>query len=157
MRVLLKTTLDCSADVAWRAIRSPAILQEVVTPWLQFTSLEPGGFPAEWPGGRHRMRTTLLGVIPAGDEAVDLSYSTRGDVRIQRDSGGAESGPLAAFHDWDHRIAISPLPDGRTLYRDQLLAEGPIIAWPAAWAFWQWRALRLRALAPGWATHPALR
>ena len=30
MRVLLKLTLDCTPDAAWRALRSPAVLREVV-------------------------------------------------------------------------------------------------------------------------------
>ncbi|MFF2387801.1 hypothetical protein [Agromyces sp. NPDC058104] len=159
MRVLLKLELDCTPDAAWRAIRSPAVLREVVAPWLDFSSLEPGGLPSVWPEGRHRVRALAFRRFPAGEEFVDVSYpgGLPAGVRMLRDGGGALTGPLAAFRRWDHRMAVSPLPGGRTLYRDRLLASaGPwtAAAWYPTWAFWQWRALRLRQLAPGWAYDP---
>ena len=125
MRVLLKLELDCTADAAWRAIRSPAVLREVVAPWLDLTSLEPGGLPTVWPEGTHRLRALAFRRFPAGDEHVDVSYpgGLPIDVRMLRDAGGALTGPLAMFDRWDHRMAVSPLPGGRTLYRDQLLAH----------------------------------
>jgi hypothetical protein len=52
---------------------------------------------------------------------------------------------------------VSALPDGRTLYRDQLLAHAgalDLVAWYPTWAFWQWRGMRLRQLAPGWSYDP---
>jgi hypothetical protein len=50
-------------------------------------------------------------------------------------------------------MAVSSAPDGRTLYRDRLVFEaGPVtvLMWPVYWAFWQWRAIGMRRLAPGW-------
>ena len=112
MRVLLKLTLDCDADAAWRAIRSPAVLREVVAPWLDFESLEAEGFPATWPEGPHRLRALAFGITPLGEEVVDASYpgGLPPGVRMLRDGGGALTGPLAAFRSWDHRMAVSPLP-----------------------------------------------
>ena len=75
-----------------------------------------------------------------------------------RDGGGALTGPLAVFDRWDHRMAVSALPDGRTLYRDQLLARAgalDLVAWYPTWAFWQWRGMRLRQLAPRVVVRPA--
>ncbi|MFC5789512.1 hypothetical protein EDM22_11725 [Agromyces tardus] len=159
MRVLLKLTLDCDVDAAWRALRSPAVLREVVAPWLDFSSLEPGGFPATWPEGPHRLRTLAFGSVPAGEEIIDVSYpgGLPPGVRMLRDGGGALTGPFAAFGNWDHRMAVSPLPDGRTLYRDRLRATAgalDVALWYPTWAFWQWRGIRLRQLAPGWAFDP---
>ncbi|MBM7505749.1 hypothetical protein ACFPER_01430 [Agromyces aurantiacus] len=160
MRVLLKLTLDCDADAAWRAIRSPAVLREVVAPWLDFESLEAGGFPATWPEGAHRLRALAFGTAPIGEEVIDVSYpgGLPPGVRMLRDGGGALTGPLSAFRTWDHRMAVSALPDGRTLYRDQLRASaGPVLdalLWYPTWAFWQWRGVRLRQLAPTWAFDP---
>lgn len=159
MRVLLKLELDCTPDAAWRAIRSPAVLREVVAPWLDFTSLEPGGLPTVWPEGSHRLRALAFRRFTAGDEQVDVSYpgGLPTGVRMLRDGGGAFTGPLAMFDRWDHRMAVSPLPGGRTLYRDQLLAHaGPLdlVAWYPTWAFWQWRGARLKQLAPGWSYDP---
>ncbi|MCK8609173.1 hypothetical protein [Agromyces sp. C10] len=159
MRVLLKLTLDCDANAAWRAIRSPAVLREVVAPWLDFESLEGTGFPATWPEGPHRLRALAFGIAPTGEEIIDVSYpgGLPPGVKMLRDGGGAVSGPLAAFRHWDHRMAISPLPDGRTLYRDQLRASAgalePLL-WYPTWAFWQYRGMRLKQLAPTWAYDP---
>ncbi|WP_394553025.1 hypothetical protein ACDF64_01545 [Agromyces sp. MMS24-JH15] len=161
MRVLLKIRLDCDPDAAWRAIRSPAVLREVVAPWLDFASLEAGGLPTVWPEGRHRLRPLALRKWPAGEEVVDIAYpdGLPEGVRMLRDGGGAITGPLAAFARWDHRMAVSALPGGGTLYRDRLLATtGNALAdaacWYPTWAFWQWRGARLKALAPGWAFDP---
>ena len=74
MRVLLKLTLECTPDAAWRALRSPAVLREVVAPWLDFSSLEDGGLPTTWPEGRHRVRALAFRRFPAGEELVDVSY-----------------------------------------------------------------------------------
>ena len=78
-------------------------------------------------------------------------------VRMLRDAGGALTGPLSAFRQWDHRMAVSPLPDGRTLYRDRLTATAgalDVALWYPTWAFWQWRGMRLRQLAPTWRFDP---
>ncbi|MBN9187116.1 MAG: hypothetical protein J0I62_01265, partial [Microbacterium sp.] len=45
----------------------------------------------------------------------------------------------------------------KTLWRDRLVIGGraaPAL-WPVLWATWQWRAARIRALAPTWAHDPA--
>jgi hypothetical protein len=168
MRVLLKLTLDCVPEAAWRALRSPAVLREVVAPWLDFRSLEPGGLPTQWEPGVHRVQPLALRRWPAGEERVDLSFldgpadGLPDGVRMLRDAGGATAGPFAMFRSWDHRMAISAAPGGRTLYRDQLLvssgsAVADALAWYSVWSFWQWRGARLRRLAPSWsdASHEA--
>ena len=159
MRVLLKLELDCTPDAAWRAIRSPAVLREVVAPWLDFDSLEPEGLPTVWPEGRHRVQALAFRRYAAGEEVVDVSYpgGLPSGVRMLRDGGGALTGPLAVFDSWDHRMAVSALPGGRTLYRDQLRATAgalDVLAWYPTWAFWQWRGMRLRQLAPSWSFDP---
>ena len=56
-------------------------------------------------------------------------------------------------------MAVSPLPGGRTLYRDRLLASAGRPRRTSrgipTWAFWQWRGMRLRQLAPGLGLRPA--
>jgi hypothetical protein len=157
MRVLLKLILDCPADAAWRALRSPAVLREVVAPWLDFEPVQGEALPTTWTPGPHRVRPLAFRRWPAGEEIVDISFPNGlpEGVRMLRDGGGAVSGPFAAFEAWDHRMAVSALPDGRTLYRDQLRAStGNPVAdaalWYPTWGFWQWRGARLRALAPSW-------
>lgn len=164
MRVLLKLVLDCDADAAWKALRSPAVFRQVSAPLMAFESLDADGFPETWPPGEHLLAATAFGVVPAGRQSVDIRTEQRLDhvhgrhegpvvVRIVHDTGHGLTFPLNLVTGWHHQMAVSPLPDGRTLYRDQLSfdagALGPF-AWLAFWAFWQWRGLALRRLAPGW-------
>ena len=108
------------------------------------------------------VQLSLAGVVPMGRQLIHVSERvTRGReraVRIFRDSGIPLTGPLASLDVWDHQMAISPAPGdpSRTLWRDRLVIGGPTAAalWPVLWAIWQWRAARIRALAPTWAHDP---
>ena len=157
MRVLLKEILDCTPDVAWHAIHSPAVFREVSSPFMAVESLEADGFPTRWEPGEHPAVFSMLGLVPMGTQIIRLANSThRPDgVRILRDTGRGVSGALSAVTLWDHRMAIAsdPAGTGKTLYRDQLIFRGrpaTLALWPTFWAFWQWRMLRLKRLAPTW-------
>ena len=154
MRILLRLELDCSPDAAWTAIRSPAVFAAVSAPLMAVESLETGGFPELWPGGDHRVRLLALGLVDAGVQNIAISFPARREgVRVMRDSGPPVSGPVALITRWQHQLAVSALPDGRTLYRDQLVFSAGLatpVVWPALWAFWQWRAARMRRLAATW-------
>jgi hypothetical protein len=166
MRVLLKLILDCDPDAAWRALQSPTSFREVSFPWADFSSLEPDGFPTVWSAGVHPVQVRALRAVSVGRQEIDISFpgSTVPGVRMLRDSGGGRSGILSVIPKLDHRMAVSPDPAGpdsegrtRTLYRDQLIVKAGILtpaAWYSLWAFWQWRGLRLRQLAPTWAYDP---
>lgn len=153
MRVLLKFELDCSADVAWRAIRSPEGLQQVSAPLMTFRS-EQGGFPDLWPTGEHLVHVELFGLAAMGQQVIAISYpAPRGDTRLVRDSGYGISGMFTLIQSWRHTMAVTPMSSGRTLYRDELRFDaGPltVLMWPVYWAFWQWRALRMRSISRGW-------
>ena len=151
---MLKLVLDCPPDVAWRAIRSPAVFRAVSAPLLSFVSLEPDGFPETWPAGEHPVQGTAFGVLAAGDQVIDISFPHRDDdVRMVLDAGTALNGPLTVVTRRDHTMAVSPAPGGRTLFRDRLVFEAGVwtpVVWVFFWVFWQWRGIRLRALAPRW-------
>lgn len=154
MRVLLKLELDCTPDAAWNAIRSPSVFRDVSFPFTTFASHEEGGFPEQWPQGRHLVGVKALGLVEIGLQYIEISYDERPNgVRIARDTGGGVTGPLTMVTRWRHEMAVSALPNGRTLYRDQLrFSAGPLTApmWLVYWVFWQWRAFGLRRLAPRW-------
>jgi hypothetical protein len=172
MRVLLKFLLDCDPDAAWRALQSPTAFREVALPWLDFRSDEVAGFPTVWGDGEHRVSVRAFGAFTVGTQAIRLSSEQRPEpgggaaVRILHDSGGGRSGALAALPHFDHRMAIAPDPAGpgedgrlRTLYRDRLIVRAGALtplAWYTLWAFWQWRGIRLRQLAPTWAYDPPM-
>jgi len=153
MHVLLKQVLDCTPDAAWNAVRSPAVFRSVAAPLLTFSSEEPHGFPTTWPQGEHPVTARLLGLIPVGRQTIDLTFTERGDVRFVHDTGEPTSGALGIVSYWHHTMAIAPTGDGRTLFRDRLLFDAEPVSlavWPAMWAFWQWRALQIKRLAPRW-------
>jgi hypothetical protein len=154
MHVMLKIELDCTPDAAWRAIRRPEVFRAVAAPFATFASLDPEGFPDRWPVGDHRVFAKALGLFPLGEQSIDISYPQRRDgVPMMRDTGGGISGPLGVVMFWQHSMAVSPLPDGRTLYRDKLIFDAGVLnlpLWPLYWAFWQWRGFGLRRFAPTW-------
>ena len=99
--MLLKLTLDCDPDAAWRALQSPTAFREVALPWLDFRSQEPGGFPTRW-GAEHRVQVKALGAFTVGTQAIRLDTLRSTDpreagTRILRDSGGGTGGMLAAI------------------------------------------------------------
>jgi hypothetical protein len=153
MRVLLKIELDCTPDAAWRALTSPAVFRAVSAPFMGFSSLESDGFPEQWSEGTHPLEARAFDRVPIGEQTVELTFLRKGDARIVRDTGRGLSGPLALVDRWEHSMAVSPAPGGRTLYRDQLVfsaAPASAALWPLYWAFWQWRGSRIRSLSSEW-------
>lgn len=153
MRVQLRLELDCSPDAAWDALRRPSVLSQVMHPWM---SIEPvtGGLPAHWSEGSHPVAVSaLIGRVPVGEQDIDLRFAGRGDTRVIEDRGGPTSGALAVITRWRHRMAVSPAPGGRTLYRDRLDVSAGVftpVVWAGMWVFWQWRARQIRRLSRRW-------
>lgn len=168
MRVHLDLLLDCPADAAWEALHSPAVFRAVSGPWTTAESLEPEGFPERWPGGDHRVRLRLLGVLPMGEQVIRLRDEVVDDAvlgtgaRVVHDEGGPVRGPMTLVRHWHHRLAIAPNPlsgtaerrEARTRFTDTLEVRAGLLT-PLAWlgfrVFWSLRARKLVRLAPGWA------
>lgn len=164
MRILLKLVIDCDPDAAWRALHSPAAAAELYGPFMEMqplggdmpTSLEPG---ADVP-----VQLSVGGFLPLGRQLIHAGdryvESASGPVRIFRDSGIPLTGPLSSLDVWDHQMAVSAAPGdpNKTLWRERLVIGGgaALALWPGLWATWQWRAARLRAVAPTWAYDPEL-
>lgn len=147
MHVVLQLDLDASPDQVWQMLNDPLALGQVVAPLLE---LEPVGhrrFPPAWTPGDHLVRTRLLGLLTIGDQRIRLTVSERAGARILEDSGGPVSGALAIVREWRHRMAVSSLPGGHTLYRDRLdFSAGVLtpIVWIGIWMLWQYRAIGIR-------------
>lgn len=153
MRVLLKFHIDCEPDQVWELLRSPAAFRAVAAPLVTVRTPEPGGFPEHWKRGSFRVTLWLLGLVPLGEQVLDLDWAVAGagrsEIRMLTDAGGPASGVLAGLHGWRHRMAVAPDPGGGTLYRDRLEVDGALalLAWPGLWAFWQLRGAGIRRLA----------
>jgi hypothetical protein len=150
MRVVLQLDLDAYPNDVWEMLHDPVALGEIVAPLLE---LEPVGhrrFPPRWNSGDHFVRLRLLGLLAIGDQRIRLTESRRADARILEDSGGPISGAIGLVSTWRHRMAVSPLPGGRTFYRDRLdISAGVLtpLVWFAAWLLWQYRAVGIRRVA----------
>jgi hypothetical protein len=152
MHVQLKIRLACPVDAAADALRDPAVMVAVTKPLVVYRSEEPGGFPHRWDEEAHPVSARILGLASLGHTHVDLDWHERDGAWIQRDTGTGTAGQFSRMR-IDHRMAVSPLGPDETLLRDRLVFHaGPIgvALWPGLWLVWQWRALRMRALAPGW-------
>jgi len=150
MRVVLKFEIEAYPDEVWAWLHEPAAFQAVAAPLLEFEPVGHRRFPPTWTPGDHLVRARLFGILPVGDQVIRVSDSRRGGARIVEDSGGPVSGVFAIISSWRHRMAVSPLPGGRTLYRDRLdISAGVLtpIVWFGAWLFWQYRAHSLQAVA----------
>jgi hypothetical protein len=95
MRVLLKLVLDCEPDAAWRAIRSPSVLNAVSAPLTHFESLEPYGFPALWPEGDHPVVMRAPGGITIGEQVIAISYPQVGAPGSGTRAPAASGAPAA--------------------------------------------------------------
>lgn len=159
MRVTLRLLLDCPPDAAWEAVHSPAVFRAVSGPLTRAVSLEPGGFPERWADEQHRVRLSMLGVLPMGSQLIRLSDETvtlrgGGVERIVHDTGGPLSGGMRVVRRWHHRMAVRDDGRGRTRFHDTLDVGAGIltpVAWIGFWVFWQLRARQLKRLSPGWA------
>lgn len=162
MRILVKIVLDCDADAAWRALHSPRVIADLYGPLVDLEPMGAGGMPIRLAPGDDVPVRMRVGGAALGDQLIHVSErvipEARGDVRILRDSGIPLTGPLASLDVWDHQMAVSPAPGdpGRTLWRERLVIGGAAapVLWPVLWTIWQWRAARLRTLAPTWAHDP---
>ena len=131
---MLKLVLDCDVDVAWRALRSPAVLRELYSPMMGLEALDAAGFPTVWEPGAHRVRVKAAGAVPLGDQIIDLEFLERRDgTRILHDQGDPITGPLSKLAGWDHQMAVSrdKHDPTKTLYRDRLEISGAVA--PALW------------------------
>ena len=94
----------------------------------------------------------LLGLLPMGPQTVRIS------IEPPRQAGGwptlRDNGEGLLMRRWDHRITLEPLPDGTTLYTDDVEVVARHLPWlmtPLSTAFAQvfyWhRQRRWRGLA----------
>ena len=155
MYVFLRLELDCSPDDAWAALGNPAVFRAVMKPLMRVRSLDAGGFPKRWSADEvHHVSMRLFGVVPMGHHSIDITYTERpGGVRMVIDQGEPLSGILSRTSTWDHRMAVSASPGGKTLYRDRLSVKAGILTlplWLGLWALWQYRGARLQKLAKRW-------
>ena len=145
MRVFFESLLPCSADQAWVAVQTSALLVEVAAPFVAIRPLVGETFPTKWPAGQTvRCRSYLFGFIPVGTRTLHFERIDQSAREIQ----SRESDSLISR--WDHLIRIRPTTDGPCRYSDEVEIEAgwrtPLV-WLFALAFYRHRQRRWRRVA----------
>ena len=152
MRVHLSTPLNAPPDWVAAQLQSTAVFRHITAPLVRFK--RPGGapWPTHWSPGNLRVQMWLLGLLPMGPQTVRIS------IEAPAQAGGwptlRDNGEGMLMRRWDHRITLQALPDGRTLYTDDIEVVARHLPWlmtplSAAFAqvFYRHRQRRWRQLA----------
>lgn len=133
MRVHLSTKLPIPAEEALALVSTPELLNYVAAPLLRFVPLEPSVLPKMWHEGAYRVRVLFGGVLPLGQQTIDISFSeSAADHFEMRDNG---RGDLA--RQWDHRITIKPDGAEQCTYIDDVQISAGVLT-PLVWTFAQY-------------------
>jgi hypothetical protein len=152
MRIHLSTPLNAPPEWVASQLQSTAVFRHITAPLVQFRPAPGAQWPARWEPGDLTLRMWLLGVLPMGSQTVRISVEPAakpGGWPTLRDNG---EGML--MRRWDHRITLQPLPDGRTLYTDEVDVAARYLPWVMtplsavfAQVFYRHRQRRWRQLA----------
>lgn len=118
MIVQLETMLPATAAECQSAVMTPALLCHVSAPLIQFEPVKPSGWPARWQPGPFLVRMKLFGLLPLGEQTIDISLPPAAPGRfLLRDNGHSRLIPR-----WDHLITIEAFGNG-TRYTDRVEIE----------------------------------
>lgn len=158
VRIQTVVHMDCSAEIAWRAVHDPAVAAAVYRPLLQMRVKSGMPFPQTFVSGSDiEVALYLGGRVCVGSQRIAIEDSGRPECdaapRTMRDTGEPLSGPLALLSYWNHEITISQDHAHSTIWRDELTIGGALapIYFVVLQAVWHWRGTRLKRLARHWA------
>ncbi len=159
MRVRLSTPLNAPPEWVAAQLQSTAVFRHITAPLVRFKRLGGAPWPTHWSPGDLPLQMRLLGLLPMGSQTVRISIepsAQAGAWPTLRDNG---EGTL--MRRWDHRITLQPLPDGRTLYTDDIDMVARHLPWlmtplstTFAQVFYRHRQRRWRQLAARHAAAP---
>lgn len=157
MHVRLSTRLTAPPDWVAAQLQSTAVFRHIAAPLVRFKPAGGTPWPTHWSEGELPLQMWLLGLVPMGPQTVRIS------VEPPQQTDGwptlRDNGEGALMRRWDHRITLQPLPDGHTLYTDDIEVVArhlPALMTPLSTAFAQFfyrhRQRRWRQLAAQRAT-----
>lgn len=144
MIVQLETNLPATPADCAAAVMTPALLHHVAAPLVRFEPVQSAAWPARWTPGPFPVRLKLFGLLPLGEQTIDISFpSAAPGCFALRDNGHSRLIPR-----WDHLITIEAA-DGGTRYTDRVEIEAdwrtPFV-WLFARLFYAHRQRRWRRL-----------
>ena len=150
MKIEISTTLKCSPEAVWEAVRTTQLFRYITRPLLTFEPIDPPTWPTVWDAGAYRCRIKFLGLVPLGSQTIDISFlaatgpEAAHPIYRVRDNG---RGDLAKR--WDHLITIEGTDQGTTQSTDRVEVEAGLLT-PGVWAFaqlfYRYRQARWRRL-----------
>lgn len=149
MQAVIQSTFPVHAEAVRTAILKPETLQSIARPIITFQPTSADTFPDTWQEGALTVKVRLFGVIPLGQQVIDVDSGDDQDDVFLRDNGQGAGGVLILMTRWDHRIYIQPQGEGKTTYTDLVEVEAGVFTLPmVAFArfFFTWRQRRLRRL-----------
>lgn len=145
MRATIRTELPTSAARAWHALKKRDTFLYITRGLLGFAGAQ------QWPqvfrrGDTIETRLLFFHVLPAWRHTLHVVCLDEHRMRLaSRECGGP-------IRQWNHRIAIEPISDGRCRYVDEIDIEAwfltPLV-WIYAHVFYRYRQRRWRRLARG--------
>jgi len=145
MRVFVESLLPCSAERAWSAVQTRALLEEVVYPIVVLRPVKAKQLPDRWTlGPKVRCRSFLFGLITLGTRNLWFERIDQQQFEIQTREWDR------LVRRWDHLIRIRPESAGSCRYSDEIEIEAgwrtPLVAM-FAWFFYRHRQRRWRRVA----------
>lgn len=146
MGFTLSSRLQAPAEEVWAALQSPALMQHVAAPMLEFRPHASTPLPEHWAEGDFRVSLFLFGWIPIGPQTVGIRLlESESWPRRVLDDGHS---PL--IRSWKHWVEVNPAGAGATDYTDRIRIGAGILT-PVIWLFarllFTHRQRRLRLLA----------
>jgi len=152
MKITVSATLPVDVDQAWEMLHTPSVFRAVSAPFTIFRENPEHPLPTRFAtDSEYTVSVFAGGVVPMGTQIIRLVDSVQSwKNRETVDRGRGVSGLLGSLRNWNHRMRLEALADGRTLFSDQLTVDASWVTpmlWPALWVLWRWRAWMLRRLA----------
>ena len=139
----LRTELQAPAQAIWSAVKTPAAFRTVTRGLLVMPAIQARG--DAWREGETVVGWVFLfGFIPFSRHTLHIAVIDDAARRLSSE----ESGGL--LRTWNHDIVVTPIGEGRCVYRDHVELDAgiftPIVALYTHW-FYRTRQRRWRALA----------
>lgn len=96
----------------------PAVLQQILAPWVRVVPLDPVVFPETWEARDYRVGLRLFGVVPMGWQVIG--------PRHQGALGLIDIGESSLFRVWEHRMTLESLGPKRCRLSDHIRFEARV-------------------------------
>lgn len=148
MKVSRSIHIALKPETVWEEVQTAGLLQHIAWPMVRFIAADDSAFDRFRPGGRHRVKLCLFGIIPFGTQWIVTSLHETDDSEWPKRL--RDNGHSALIAKWDHWITVSPDPNGGTYYSDDVEVSAgalSLLIWAFAQIFYWHRQRRWRGLA----------